>query len=712
MSSSEHAYKNHISVKVNRFLLLLLALAAAPLAQAAEWRDSLPAAQQVAAEQKKDLLILYYGDEFDKPAETPAELINSPHFRDEAERGFVLVALRAPVEKNARGEDVRETLLLFADATGRPYYVASPHWPWGLDWLHEELEIAAERRALVAAIWQEMAARPADVPEWTYARRLFDAMAVGIERFHEPYRALMEEAERQGDSSQSLRRARQKELEERCCALALELITGGLTPDALKAFEGKYAADLEKMPALRQALNMMGHTRELMAASMRGAEVVFSPEAARQMQHFYLGLMGEETGTRLARYALTQGVHLMRIPAVPMAVQGTYKEKPEEALATLDKLAPLDDSYSFRQVVALLRGRVLAELGRWEEARAELRRAVDFNPMNSNAEAAKKLHDSLILNKERLAELLPLRRRGDEELDAEWDGLLSFKFDSAFSMPTGLKLDLFYADEELLRSLSGSAEGEKLPEPGEDVPLLDEQTRSFSLNGTVVKLDQLREEDIVRAAEQGDAKAQMYMAVRSRFEKPGAEGEAEAARWMRLAAAQGHAVAQATLACYYAEGKGVEQDWAQAVSCFLSSAEQGYAYAQLRLAECYSVGVLGTSEPEKAFLWYSRAAAQEDVEGMGRLGMCYIFGEGVEEDVEQALHWLRKAALKGHAPSQYTLGALYGNGEKLELDLMQAEYWLRKAAAQGYAPAVEGLRQFEPEAESLDWSAESALEEE
>ena len=62
--------------------------------------------------------------------------------------------------------------------------------------------------------------------------------------------------------------------------------------------------------------------------------------------------------------------------------------------------------------------------------------------------------------------------------------------------------------------------------------------------------------------------------------------DAEAARWLRLAAEQGHADAQNYLGDRYWTGEGVPQDYAEAVHWYRLAAYQGVAEAQ------YFLGVL------------------------------------------------------------------------------------------------------------------------
>ena len=69
-----------------------------------------------------------------------------------------------------------------------------------------------------------------------------------------------------------------------------------------------------------------------------------------------------------------------------------------------------------------------------------------------------------------------------------------------------------------------------------------------------------------QAAEAGDARAQFDLGVRYASGKGVPANDAEAARWIALAAAQGLVDAQFNLGLMYADGNGVALDPAQAVS--------------------------------------------------------------------------------------------------------------------------------------------------
>jgi hypothetical protein len=78
--------------------------------------------------------------------------------------------------------------------------------------------------------------------------------------------------------------------------------------------------------------------------------------------------------------------------------------------------------------------------------------------------------------------------------------------------------------------------------------------------------------------------------------------EAEAARWLGLAADQGDPIGEYRLALLLLAGKGVERDTKRAGELLRHGADRGYVPAQLSLALAYE-----TARPSRtglAYFWY------------------------------------------------------------------------------------------------------------
>ena len=141
---------------------------------------------------------------------------------------------------------------------------------------------------------------------------------------------------------------------------------------------------------------------------------------------------------------------------------------------------------------------------------------------------------------------------------------------------------------------------------------------------------------------------------------------ANAALWYRRAAEQGEAEAEISLAACYATGRGVNKDlreagkWSrQAVIhlATLTDAESGKAKAQAKLGDA----CLARGDHTNAVLWYRKAAEQGEVEAQISLASCYANGRGVAKDLPEAARWSRLAATQIGEPKLAAMAAVSTN---------------------------------------------------
>ena len=128
--------------------------------------------------------------------------------------------------------------------------------------------------------------------------------------------------------------------------------------------------------------------------------------------------------SKMSRYLRTHAWDNIRMGAEIFKLDDTYKNNPSLALQRLEKSFSKYTSYASRQLLLLLKGRFFAEQGEWDKARQALNQAIPMDPLSGNAGEAKKLLQSLSSNRVRLQELFYLKRRGNQEIDDEWDKLL------------------------------------------------------------------------------------------------------------------------------------------------------------------------------------------------------------------------------------------------------------------------------------------------
>jgi TPR repeat protein len=198
-------------------------------------------------------------------------------------------------------------------------------------------------------------------------------------------------------------------------------------------------------------------------------------------------------------------------------------------------------------------------------------------------------------------------------------------------------------------------------------------------------------EELHKAAERGDAKAQFNLGL-SYFKGEGLpQNSAEAAKWFRKAAEQGDAEAQWFLGAMYDTGIGVAKNATEAVKWIRKAAEQGLADAQHALGWMYTSGKGVAKNTSEGLRWYRKAAEQGHAKAQSELAGAYLKGEGVPKSAAEAIKWFRKAAEWGDAKVQCVLGAMYVAGIGVAKNDAEGVKWYRKAAEQGLADAQHGL---------------------
>src|SRR5690349_11700365 len=130
------------------------------------------------------------------------------------------------------------------------------------------------------------------------------------------------------------------------------------------------------------------------------------------------------------------------------------------------------------------------------------------------------------------------------------------------------------------------------------------------------------------AAPQAPANLRPSTAAASPTAKGASSAQAEFARVMNLAE-EGDAAAQLQLAVFYRSGRGIARDDQAAIKWYRAAADKGLAEAQFELGKVYDTGFGGPRDPFEAVRWYRLAAQQ----GLGRaqynLGSMHGNGEGV-----------------------------------------------------------------------------------
>jgi uncharacterized protein len=132
---------------------------------------------------------------------------------------------------------------------------------------------------------------------------------------------------------------------------------------------------------------------------------------------------------------------------------------------------------------------------------------------------------------------------------------------------------------------------------------------------------------------------------------------AGAAHIVARAADAGNALAQLRLAMMYEQADGVARDLRAAIAWYARAAAQGEPASQAELGLFYEPDTNGTTVlPENwdlaVQLW--RASAQQGwMRGQFYLGRAYEFGMAVPQNRGEAIAWFEKAGAQGHAQAAY-----------------------------------------------------------
>jgi len=196
---------------------------------------------------------------------------------------------------------------------------------------------------------------------------------------------------------------------------------------------------------------------------------------------------------------------------------------------------------------------------------------------------------------------------------------------------------------------------------------------------------------MLRAAEEGNDRAQNTLAVMYRDGKNTDVDYKEALGWFRSSAEQSNREAQRNLADMILKGLGTEQDPKEALEWFLRSAEAGDASAVVRVANIYRSGIGVDVNHREAFRWFKESAELGNAGSQLILAEMLMDGYGTEADSEAALKWYLKSAESGNSNARYKLGTMYRDGNGADRDLKEAINCFNIAASQSNIEAQVAL---------------------
>ncbi|PWC22097.1 MULTISPECIES: tetratricopeptide repeat protein [Brenneria] len=229
--------------------------------------------------------------------------------------------------------------------------------------------------------------------------------------------------------------------------------------------------------------------------------------------------------------------------------------------------------------------------------------------------------------------------------------------------------------------------------------------------GVVIRRD-LAERWYFRAAELGQAKAQLWMAGHEEgknaldwYQKAALSGDAQAQLWLGKAYQAGEWLAQDEQKARYwleraaAGGSGeanyllslAQTDNERRERYLLQASSAGYIRAQRELGEW----LFNRDELSRAREEYAKAAAAGDTESRLAYGEMLRWGQGGKTDNAEALKQYRLAAHAGNLMAQYRMGIMRQDGLGASRNRIHAYAWYSMAATEGMPEAIHARNDLE-----------------
>lgn len=171
--------------------------------------------------------------------------------------------------------------------------------------------------------------------------------------------------------------------------------------------------------------------------------------------------------------------------------------------------------------------------------------------------------------------------------------------------------------------------------------------------------------------------------IPTRTSGPAPSSPSDRLAFYQKAADSGNAEAQLQLAILYAKGEGVTQDYAVAAKWFRTAADQGSARAQYDLGVLYERGRGVPVDLAEAAKWYQKSAEAKYPLAQYNLAVCYTKGQGIRKDLPEAALWYRRAALQGMVQAMVNLGTMYERGDGVPVSQVDAYAWYLAAGRRG-----------------------------
>lgn len=197
--------------------------------------------------------------------------------------------------------------------------------------------------------------------------------------------------------------------------------------------------------------------------------------------------------------------------------------------------------------------------------------------------------------------------------------------------------------------------------------------------------------DILIAAENDNAQAQMVLGGMYEIGVGVARNDAKCAYWWQRAADNGHVNATKALGSMYFSGRGVPQSYEKAMSLYKQAAELGHPHAMKYVALGYRRGMGLPKDDEKSAYWADKAAQIEGADSAVVFLESYERAETEVRSDQEIFAESLKQAEKGNPRAFFYVGASYLSGIGTPQDYEKAMAWMRRAAEQDLSAGLSDL---------------------
>ncbi|WP_019029032.1 tetratricopeptide repeat protein [Colwellia piezophila] len=194
--------------------------------------------------------------------------------------------------------------------------------------------------------------------------------------------------------------------------------------------------------------------------------------------------------------------------------------------------------------------------------------------------------------------------------------------------------------------------------------------------------------EIIKLAEQGDAKAQYDLGTRYDLGDGVTQDSKLSLFWYRKSAKQHYAEAQNYIGASLADSDGVEQNYKEAIKWFTLAASQGLAMAHYNLGLMHEFGEGTPKDIKKAFIWYRSGAELGSSDAKHQIYVSEYKSYRKHDEVAIELYKedfkkYKSAAYGGSSSAQIEVAKIIEKGGAFHQGEFQAYVWFRVAMHYG-----------------------------